>query len=296
MYKEAVDALGERAAARVAATRTSILGHLVGSMLAGMYIGAAIVLILILGSTAPREFQRLVMGVSFGGALTMVIFAGSELFTGCNLVLTFGVLSRRTGVGALAANWALTWVGNLVGSAMLAVMVTQARILDAEPIRSFVLSVVDRKMHLAPEALFWRAVLANWMVCLGVWMSTRSKNDAARILLIGWSMFTFIACGYEHSVANMSGLLLGLLQPHGPSITFAGYAYNLAIVTAGNIVGGAVLVAGMYWLATPEAWAPKHVERSDASGPRLSSVPRRWRASGGRMRAAAVAQKSRETA
>lgn len=295
MYKETLDALGERAAARVAATRASILGHLAGSILAGMYVGAAIVLILILGSTAPRDVQRLIMAVSFGGALTMVIFAGSELFTGSNLVLTVGVLSRRTGVGALLANWTLTWIGNLLGSAMIAVMVTQARVLDAEPIRGFVLSVVDRKMHLAPEALFWRAVLANWLVCLGVWMSARSKSDAARILLIWWSMFTFIACGYEHSVANMCGLLLGLLQPHGPSITFAGYAYNLGIVTAGNIVGGVALVAGLYWLATPEAWSAKHADRNDASGPRLSALPRMRRVSGGRIRAASavVAQKRR---
>jgi len=297
VYKETIDALGERAAARVAASRASILGHIAGSILAGMYVGAAIVLILILGSTAPRDVQRLVMAVSFGGALTMVIFAGSELFTGSNLILTLGVASRRVRFRDLVLNWVLTWIGNLLGSAMVAVMVTQARVLDAEPIRSFVLSVVDRKMHLAPEALFWRAVLANWLVCLGVWMSARSKSDAARILLIWWSMFTFIACGYEHSVANMCGLLLGLLQPHGTSITFNGYAYNLGIVTAGNIVGGAALVGGLYWLASPEVWATKRTEqRTDASSPRLSAFPRMRRASGGRMRAAAAVVAAKRSA
>src|SRR5262249_23828879 len=72
--------------------------------------------------------------------------------------------------------------------------------------------------------------------------------------MIWWCMFTFITCGFEHSIANMCGLLLGLLQPdHGPGISWTGYAYNLGLATLGNIVGGAVFVAGMYWLGSPKA-------------------------------------------
>jgi nitrite transporter NirC len=101
--------------------------------------------------------------------------------------------------------------------------------------------------------LFWRAVLANWLVCLGVWMAARIQNEAARLLMIWWCMFTFITCGFEHSIANMFGLLLGLFVPHSESISWVGYWYNLGLATLGNIVGGAVFVAGMYWLGTPEA-------------------------------------------
>src|SRR5205807_3692710 len=94
---------------------------------------------------------------------------------------------------------------------------------------------------------------ANWLVCLGVWMAARAKDETARILLIWWCMFTFITSGFEHSIANMCGLLLGLLLPHGDKITWTGYWYNLGLATLGNIVGGALFVAGMYWIGSPKA-------------------------------------------
>jgi nitrite transporter NirC len=223
-------------------------------MLAGMYVGAAIVLIFTVGSYLPREVQKLGMGVCFGGALTIVIFAGSELFTGSNLVLTLGVWTRKARLRDLLANWIWTWLGNLAGSVLLAVMVIRSGIMDAEPVRGFVLKVTETKMNLPAEQLFWRAVLANWLVCLGVWMAARIKEETARIVMIWWCMFTFITCAYEHSIANMCGLMLGLLLPHGEAqISWSGYGYNLGLATLGNIVGGALLVAGMYWLGSPRA-------------------------------------------
>lgn len=267
MYAETVQALGDQAAAKLAAQRRSLVGHLVRSMLAGMYVGAAIVLIFTIGGTLAKEAPgavRLAMGVCFGGALTMVIFAGSELFTGSNLVLTLGVFTRKATAGDLLSNWVWTWVGNLLGSVLLAVMVVRSGVLSAEPVQSFVLGLVEKKMHLPPEQLLWRAVLANWLVCLGVWMAARVKNESARILLIWWCMFTFITCGFEHSIANMCGLMLGLLLPHGDGITWTGYAYNLGLATLGNIVGGAVFVAGMYWLGSPAA-RQQHTEALPAA-------------------------------
>ncbi len=269
MYTEAVHTLAEQAVAKLAAQRRSLASHLVRSALAGMYVGAAIVLIFTIGGSLAKDSPgavRLLMGVCFGGALTMVIFAGSELFTGSNLVLTFGVLTRRSSVTDLARNWLWTWVGNLLGSALLAVLVVRAGLLDAEPIKGFVLGLVEKKMNLPPEQLFWRAVLANWLVCLAVWMAVRVKSETARILLIWWCMFTFITSGYEHSVANMCGLFLGLLLPHGDAITWTGYAYNLGLATLGNVIGGAVFVGGLYWVGSPKA-------RAQAAELRAESAP-----------------------
>jgi len=261
MYTETIQTLGEQAAGKLAGQRKSLVGHVVRSMLAGMYVGAAIVLIFTIGGLLAKDSPgavKLLMGVCFGGALTMVIFAGSELFTGSNLILTLGVLTRKAKLADLGANWLWTWIGNLIGSALLAVIVIRSGVFDGdkmEGVRNFVLNLVQTKMTIEPEQLFWRAVLANWLVCLGVWMAARAKEDTARILLIWWCMFTFITCGYEHSIANMCGLLLGLFMPHGsfPGITWGGYAYNLSLATLGNIVGGAVFVAGMYWLGSPKA-------------------------------------------
>src|SRR5947208_17199649 len=126
MYSDAVHKLSEQAAAKLAHQRRSLAGHLVRSALAGMYVGAAIVLIFTIGgllSKAAPGTERIVMGVCFGGALTMVVFAGSELFTGSNLVLTLGVLTKRASASDLASNWAWTWGGKLAGSALVAGMV-----------------------------------------------------------------------------------------------------------------------------------------------------------------------------
>lgn len=163
------------------------------------------------------------------------------------------MLTGKAGKRDLASNWVLTWIGNLLGSAVVALVVVRSGVLAAEPIRSFVLKVVETKMNIPAEQLLWRALLANWLVCLAVWMSSRVKSEAARILLIWWCMFTFITCGYEHSVANMCGLLLGLLLPHDAAlqISWAGYGYNLGLATLGNILGGVVFVGGMYWLGSP---------------------------------------------
>jgi nitrite transporter len=260
MYSEAIRSLSEQAADKLAEQRRSLVGHLVRSMLAGMYVGAAIVLVFTIGgllSTAAPGTQRIFMGVFFGGALTIVVFAGSELFTGTNLVLTLGVLSRRITVADLASNWVWTWIGNLVGSVLLAWMVVESGVLDTEPIKSFVVGVTASKMNLPPGQLFLRAILANWLVCLGVWMSVRIKSETGRILMIWWCMFTFITSGFEHSIANMCGLLLGLLLAPSDLLTvsWSGYWYNLGLATLGNIVGGALFVGGAYWLTSPKAWA-----------------------------------------
>jgi nitrite transporter NirC len=260
MYRATIEALAEQAAKKLEAQQRSLLGHFVRSMLAGMYVGISIALIFTIGGTlsvgAPFAV-RFVMGACFGCALNYVVFAGAELFTGSNLVLTLGVLARKARLGDLVQNWVWTWLGNLAGSILLAWMVVQTGLFDnsgaTQSVYNFVQNVVAAKMNLPPMQLFWRAVLANWLVCLGVWMAARIQNEAARLLMIWWCMFTFITCGFEHSIANMFGLLLGLFVPHSESISWVGYWYNLGLATLGNIVGGAVFVAGMYWLGTPEA-------------------------------------------
>jgi nitrite transporter NirC len=263
MYTEAVQALAEQAGVKLMHQRISLVSHLVRSMLAGMYVGVAIVLIFSIGgllSQAAPGTERIAMGICFGGALTIVIFAGSELFTGSNLVLTLGVLCRKATMRDLTANWVWTWIGNLLGSMFLAALVIYSGVMDMEPVKGFVLKITNIKMNIPAGQLIVRAILANWLVCLAVWMAARIKSETARILMIWWCMFTFITCLFEHSIANMCMLMLGLLLNQGsnPGITIEGYAYNLALATLGNIIGGALFVAGMYWMGSPKARIPQH--------------------------------------
>jgi nitrite transporter NirC len=285
MYAEAIQTLSEQAAVKLAEQRRSLVGHLVRSMLAGMYVGAAIVLIFTIGgllSQAAPGTQRIVMGICFGGALTIVIFAGSELFTGSNLVLTLGLLMRRATIAELGSNWVWTWIGNLAGSMLLAWMAVESGVLSVEPIQSFIVGLTNTKMNLPPGQLFLRAILANWLVCLGVWMAARTKSETARILMIWWCMFTFITSGFEHSIANMCGLLLGLLLVPSETVswwnpawnvTWNGYWYNLGLATLGNIVGGAIFVAGLYWIGSPKARALRAPVEASADGQLAADQP-----------------------
>jgi nitrite transporter NirC len=273
MYSEAVHTLSDQAVTKLTEQRRSLVSHLVRSAMAGMYVGAAIVLIFTIGGLMAKQSigtVRLTMGVCFGGALTIVIFAGSELFTGSNLVLTLGVLTGKARTSDLLSNWLWTWVGNLIGSVILAWMVVQAGLMDAKTfpdVNTFVLKLVETKMNLPWDQLILRSILANWFVCLGVWMAARVKSETARVLLIWWCMFTFITSGYEHSVANMTGLMLGLLLPHeGFNISLQGYGYNLALSTLGNIIGGAIFVAGLYWVGSPKAREQAKPTTSNSNG------------------------------
>lgn len=272
MYSDAIQTMGDSARMKLREQQRSLSGHLIRAALAGMYVGAAIVLILVVGgnlSVAAPHLVKLMMGVCFGGALTIVLFAGSELFTGCNLVLTLAVLTGRATWRELLSNWFWTWLGNLAGSLLLALLVVRSGVLDADPVRAFVLKVAHTKATLPWEQMFWRAVLANWLVCLGVWMNGKMKSESGRLVMIWWCMFTFITCSFEHSVANMCGLMLGILLPHdaGSGVSLYDYAGNLTIVTAGNIVGGAVLVAGMYYLGSKPQQATVLTSREAAVMP-----------------------------
>ena len=140
--------------------------------------------------------------------------------------------------------------------------------MRSKPVTGFINGLCERKMNIPWEQLLLRAILANWFVCLGVWMAARIKSETARVLMIWWCMFTFITSGYEHSIANMCGLLLGILLPHSEAVTWGGYWYNISLATVGNIIGGAVFVGCMYWVGSPKARAQAE-ESAAKDGPVL---------------------------
>jgi nitrite transporter NirC len=242
------------AAKKTQLLETSIPRYLVLSAFAGVYVGFGIALIFSLGgplAAAGSPMVKLVMGVSFGIALTLVIFAGSELFTGNNMTGVIGGLSRSLTWAQVVQLNVWSWVGNLVGSLALAWLVVQAGVLSKSPQADLIGTVAAMKMSLPAWELFFRGLLCNWLVCLAVWTSGRTTNDMAKIMLIFWCLFAFIGTGFEHSVANQSLLGMALFLPHGNAISWAGYWYNQFYVVLGNIVGGGVFVGGLYWLASP---------------------------------------------
>ncbi|HVA12897.1 MAG TPA: formate/nitrite transporter family protein, partial [Stellaceae bacterium] len=172
MYLDTVDQLANTAVAKTAFLKRSPGGFFVSSMMAGAYVGLGIILIFSLGSDVDPAYRAIVMGATFGVALTLVIFAGSDLFTGHTMFMTHGVLRKRIGLGDLAAGWTMSWVGNLVGCAVLAlVFVWGGGVAMLHSKSQFLMVAASAKMNAPVLSLVARAVLCNWLVCLAIWTS-----------------------------------------------------------------------------------------------------------------------------
>jgi len=239
------------AVSKAAHARHRLGSYLVSSMLAGAYVGVAVVLLISVSSafvSAQSPAAKLVQGAVFGIALTLVVFAGAELFTGNVMWMLQGLVAGKVRAGALAVVWAGSLVGNLVGSVALAAAVnaggTFGSVGGKQSVFDKVLAaLVKTRVGLTGGQLFWRSVLCNMLVCLALWMAGRTKSDAAKLLVLWWGLLAFVACGFEHSVANMTLFSLAVFAHHAG---WGDLVRNLAWTVPGNVVGGGLLVAGAY--------------------------------------------------
>ncbi len=241
---EAIDEAGALARTKAEQAR-NLPRYTVASMLAGAYVGVAVVLLISVGAplvSAASPFSKLIQGAVFGVALTLVVFAGAELFTGNTMTMLQGMLRRDVRIVDLVVVWVSSLIGNLVGSVAFAAAVYESGALTigatpgkVSPAQTLVGSIVQA-----------RAVLCNALVCLGLWMAARSRSDAAKCVVLWWALLAFVASGFEHSIANMTTFSLAALDGSG---TWSMLFHNLAWTVPGNIVGGALVVGGSYaWL------------------------------------------------
>lgn len=248
MFTEELNAVMQAAAAKTAFLRRNPSGYFISSMLAGAFIGFGTLLIFTIGGLLEGQpYAKIVMGASFGIALSLVIIAGGELFTGNNFVMTAGLLGKTVSAGDVVRLWVLCWVGNLAGSMLLALAFYGAGFVVG-PVGAFIASTAAAKMSVPFLPLFLRGVLCNILVCLGVWCGFRCKSESGKLIMIFWCLFAFITCGFEHSIANMTLLTISLLEPFDAAVSLGGFTYNLATVTLGNMVGGILFMAIPYFI------------------------------------------------
>ena len=254
MFKSEMQKIADASEKKIEYMKKSPLGYLILSALAGIYLGFGIVLIFSIGgpiaSAGGGAYLKLIMGASFGIALSLVIFAGSELFTGNNMIFAVSRLANRVGVGSIVMLFVMCFVGNFIGSAFLGWMGVEGGSLT-EASQALILKVAAGKMGLGAKEAFLRGILCNWLVCLAVWISLRTKSETAKLIMIFWCLFAFIGSGFEHSIANQSLLSMAMLLPHGAEVSIAGFIHNQIFVTLGNLVGGGAFVGLVYWLAPP---------------------------------------------
>ncbi len=239
------------------------------AILAGAFIGlGAIFATTVLAGTGgmlPFGVQRLLAGLVFTLGLILVIVGGAELFTGNNLI-TMAWANNKVGTGLMVKNWIIVWIGNLVGSLLtVVIMYFGAQYMFGNgAIGATALAIANGKVQLGFVQAVALGIMCNAMVCMAVWLCFSARTTTDRILAIIPPISGFVAAGFEHSVANMSFIPIGLFIKDGapdafwtlikktpadfPALTWGSFfVNNLIPVTIGNIIGGGVMVGLAYW-------------------------------------------------
>lgn len=243
MYNEELQAVGHTAKKKVSMLENHFGGALVSNLLGGLYVCFGTMLAYaiggLLGTSNPAS--KIAMGLAFGIALTLIVFAGADLFTSNTMYMAMGVGQKTTtAMGALKV-CAFSWAINFAGSIIAGILFVQGGLIN-DKIADYVVYAVNGKISLTAPEMLIRGILCNTLVCLASWMSYRMKNEAGKVLMILWAVFAFMVAGYEHSIANMGLFTIAALIPQGSGLALGLMAKNLIIVTIGNVIGGSVIM------------------------------------------------------
>jgi len=235
-------------------------------ILAGVYIGfgaqLATMIMSDLGSYLGVGFAKFLGGSVFSVGLMLVVLAGAELFTGNSLVIT-GVLSGRITAGQMLRNWVIVYLANFAGSLLLVWLMYGSGLwkTGSGMVGARAVIIANGKVNLSFFEAVTRGILCNWMVCLAVWLAICAKDVVGKIFSIYFPIMAFVASGFEHSIANMYFIPMGIALkgqafvanalPAGTdlgNLTWGRFiGANLIPVTIGNVIGGAFFVGFLYW-------------------------------------------------
>jgi formate/nitrite transporter len=264
---------------------------LVLAFLAGGYIALAGFLSIIIGGGQNPDVSAgnvaFIKGAVFPFGLMAVVIAGADLFTGNTMMLAPGVLNRKISILSLFRNWGLVYFGNFVGSVFVAYFLcdltnltdgcafTPTGSTKCTTYSTVAYKVAQAKMSIGWGAAFLRGIGCNWLVCLSLYQAVASEDVVSKIWAIWWPVMAFVAMGFEHSVANMFFVPVGLMLGYQPGYTGNEYTFgdflwkNLIPVTLGNILGGFFFVGTLYWFL----YGREKQAVPGASGPAVAKTP-----------------------
>jgi formate transporter len=236
--------------------RTLILLGLLG----GLYIGfgGALATLVLTDNALGFGLGRFVAGLSFSLGLIMLVVAGGELFTGNNLMVLAYATGRIFSL-ALLRNWGIVFAANAAGAILLALAIHASGILDGNAVKATAVKIAETKAQLGMAPAFVRGVLCNMLVCLAVWLSVGARSVEGKVVAIALPIGAFVALGFEHCIANLYLLPIGMLS--GAQIGFGDVVGNLLPVTLGNMLGG-VLVAVAYYFVYLSQERPQEAQRA----------------------------------
>jgi len=234
------------------------------AVLAGAFIalGAEFCTLVVTNTGFGFGMTKLLGGLVFCLGLILVVVAGAELFTGNNLIMMAWV-SRKISLGRVMRNWVIVYLGNLAGSVATALIMylTRQWAFADYGVGVTALNIANAKVNLSFMEGLTRGIMCNALVCLAVWLCLSGRSVMDKILAIIFPITAFVASGFEHSIANMYFIPIGILVKAEPEVVEAagkvasdlanlnllGFIGNLVSVTTGNIFGGGFMVALVYW-------------------------------------------------
>jgi formate/nitrite transporter len=244
-----------------------LLPMIILGILAGAYIGFGANLATVVGADGGSKF---LFGAVFSVGLMLVVIGGAELFTGNNMFLTIAALNGETTWGKLLYNWVVVYFANFAGSLLLVFILfvgaywigpnADGSGLALSAIGVKAVTIAKGKLGLTWGQAFVRGIGCNWLVCMAVWLALTAKDTVGKVFGIFFPIMAFVTSGFEHSVANMFFIPMGIAVVNkAPDLAVAAgfdptlftygnfIMHNLIPVTLGNIVGGGLFVAGFYY-------------------------------------------------
>lgn len=249
MYKDIIGGLTNSANTKKNLLENSLFKYMVASVLAGFFIGMGM-LIMTLSASVFSGLEipavKFINGFVFSLALSFVIFAGGELFTGNVLVTSIGRLNKKIETSTLLKILVFSYIGNLLGSILISFLFKMTGI--SPEYNEALLKLATTKSSFDFTALLFKGIMCNILVCLTVLICSRDISDSAKLILIFWCILAFVSLGFEHSVANMTCFALAKML--NPEFGFALIFKNLIPVTIGNFIGGSLVAITYYFLGS----------------------------------------------
>ncbi|WP_088185923.1 formate/nitrite transporter family protein [Desulfosporosinus sp. FKA] len=250
-----------------------LLGILAGVFIAFAAEGSNMAAFNLFAKPETYGLGKTLAGAIFGTGLMLVILAGGELFTG-NTLISAGVFDGKIKIMEMLKNWFFVYIGNFIGSVFIAYLMVQSGLFSSSAglLGGITIKIASYKVGLSFSSAFYLGLMCNWLVCLAVWMAYGAKDMLGKMFAIFFPIWLFVTSGFEHSVANMYYIPAGILAKSNPSWAAASHLNpqvlaglnwetfvinNLVPVTLGNIVGGCVFVAGIYWFIYRKSAAEK---------------------------------------
>ncbi|WP_317366982.1 formate/nitrite transporter family protein [uncultured Tyzzerella sp.] len=246
MFNEEIEEVSKSAYKKVFLLKNNLMGYFFAAIIAGVYVSLGVTFAFSVGAMI-HDFSayKLILGICFGVALSLCAMAGAELFTGNNFVVAVGINRKTVTFADSVKLLVMCYLGNLVGSLLVVLLFFLGGFLKAGNIPEFFIETANSKINLTPVEIITRAIMCNILVSAATWCGYRCKSESGKLIMIFWCILAFITSSFEHSIANMSLLVIGLISPNS-DISISGILYNIPLATIGNILGGAIFLAVPY--------------------------------------------------